>query len=281
MSAAKNLCRASVMMFLATFAEPGMAQSIKGSVLEPSKANLAQTWAGASVTLPAGMAGPAIWQGKLDEMPAIERPGRAPVVILMHGSSGNAPAIKTYQRWLADDLGLASIAPDSLAIPDRLTYKSPIGKTTYERVHALRLAELKNAIEEASKLSFVDTGRIIVVGTSEGSVPVARLDDPRPSARIIYSWSCEDNYFVEAARTAIPHETPVLSMIAARDPYFSAENPWNKDYSIKGTCTQALKSQASAMVVTLATNVHTILNYPEAHDVTKSFIQRVLALPSR
>lgn len=253
------------------------AQSIKGSVLDPTPANLALTWNHASVSLPRGLATEPAWQGRLAEMPMPASGARSPLVVLMHGSSGNAAFIKEYQAWLAQELGLPSIAPDSLAIPDRLTYTSPIDKPTYERVHALRLAELRNALAQAASLPWVDPHRILVIGTSEGAVPVARLDDRQPLARVIYAWSCEQNYFVEEPRTAIPKDVPVLAMIAAKDPFFSPENGWNKDVKVSGTCVQALKDHAHAMVVTLATDKHTIVNFPEARDVTAGFLRRVLA----
>lgn len=256
-------------------------QAIKGTVLEPTEANLALTWSNASVVLPSGLAGGSPWQGTLARMPALPAAERSPLVIMMHGSSGNAAFIKDYQNWLADALGLPSIAPDSMAIPGRLTYTSPIDKPTYERVHALRLAELRNALAQAAALPWVDSRRIIVIGTSEGAVPVARLADALPVARVIYAWSCELNYFVEEPRTAIPKATPVLAMIAAKDPFFSPENPWNKDVSINGTCAPALKDHASAMVVSLSTDKHTIVNFPEARDVTAGFLKRVLAGESR
>jgi dienelactone hydrolase len=258
-------------------APAAQAQSTAGSVLEPSARNLDLTWENASVALPPSLAGGAVWQGKLAGMKPPSGTGRSPAVILMHGSSGNAAFIKDYQKWLAESLNLASIAPDSLAIPDRLTYTSPIDKPTYERVHALRLAELANALSQASLLPWIDPRRIIVIGTSEGAVPVARLSDDRPMGRVIYAWSCERNYFVEEPRTAIPKETPVLAVIAVKDPYFSPENAWNKDVKVAGSCSAALKDHSAATVVTISTDKHTIMNFAEVQDLTRSFLTRLLS----
>jgi dienelactone hydrolase len=253
------------------------AQDIKGSVLDASPGNLALTWRKANIVLPPALTGGPGWQGAIEQMPAVAASRRSPLAIVMHGSSGVAGFVKEYQAWLAQELGLPSIAPDSLAIPERLTYTSPIDKPTYERVHALRLAELDNALTQARALPWVDPDRIVVIGTSEGAVPVARLGDARPFARIMYAWSCEANYFVEAPRTAIPKETPTLALIAVKDPYFSPDNPWNKGYDVKGTCAGALKEHAQALVATLSTDKHTIVNLAEARDVAKVFLQRALA----
>lgn len=270
----RTILTAAIAFGVLGLSAPAFAQQIKGSVLDPSPANLALTWGGASVTLPPRLAGGAQWQGRLEQVPVPV--ARSPLVLLMHGSSGNAAFVKEYQAWLADSLGLPSIAPDSFAIPDRLSYTSPIDKPTYERIHALRLAELQNALDKAVALPWVDPARIIIIGTSEGAVPVARLSDSRPFARVLYAWSCEKNYFVEEPRTAIPQATPVLAMIAAKDPFFSPENKWNGDTKVSGTCTQALKDHAAATVVTLSTDKHTIVNVPEAREIARAFLSRVL-----
>jgi len=83
---------------------------------------------------------------------------------------------------------LASVAPDSLAIPDRLTYTSPIAVEIYERVHRLRLAELEHALQASRSWPWVDRARIVLAGTSEGAVAVSRYAGVESSARLIYWW---------------------------------------------------------------------------------------------
>jgi hypothetical protein len=147
-------------------ATPVAAQSITGKVLEPSAENLRATWDNALVTLPAATPGGAPIQVKMKDLPPVAGKPR-PLVVFMHGWSGIAGFVKEYQAWLATRLGLASIAPDSLAIADRLTYQSPIDKPTYERVHSLRLAELRYAIDHATALPWVDPARIVAAGTRD------------------------------------------------------------------------------------------------------------------
>ncbi len=253
-----------------------VSQTTEGRVLEPSAQNLDLTWKKANIAMPGKFGSGAVWMGPISDLVGLKPADKVPVVIFMHGSSGIAQFVKDYQKWLANELGLISIAPDSMAIPDRLTYKSPIDKITYERVHDLRLAELKNALSEVQKLDWVDPDKIIIIGTSEGAVPVARLESTATLARVIYAWSCEANYFVEAPKTAIPQKTPVLSMIAAKDPFFSPENTWSKNQLIRGTCSQALKDHEAATVVTLSTDKHTIINFKETQDITKVFLLKLL-----
>ncbi|WP_315753970.1 MULTISPECIES: hypothetical protein [unclassified Bradyrhizobium] len=246
----------------------------RGTVLEPSSANLALTWSLAHVVLPAALVGGRRWEGHAEDAPDVI--GIAPLVIVMHGSSGVAPAVKEFQAWLADELGVASVAPDSLAIPDRLTYASPVDVATYEHVHALRLAELENALKASRDWSWVDRLRIVLAGTSEGSVAVGRYAGKDVAARLIYSWSCEDNYFVTAPRLGIGPKEPVLNAISARDPYFSAANPWNKDRALTGSCAAALKDDAKAEVMVIDADVHTILNRPEVRERSARFLRGVL-----
>ncbi|CAL74772.1 hypothetical protein; putative signal peptide [Bradyrhizobium sp. ORS 278] len=266
---------AAVSLLLATAVlgadKPG---ETKGSALEPSAENLALTWAKANLVLPRTLAGGRRWEGHAEDAPDVI--GIAPLVVVMHGSSGVAPAIKEFQVWLADELGVASVAPDSLAIPDRLTYTSPVDVALYERVHALRQAELENALKTSRDWSWVDRQRVVIAGTSEGSVAVGRYTGKDVAARLIYSWSCEDNYFVMAPKLGIGAKEPVLNAISARDPYFSAANPWNKDRAVTGSCAAALKDDPKAEVMVIDADVHTILNRPEVRERSAQFLRGVL-----
>jgi hypothetical protein len=54
-------------------------------------------------------------------------------------------------------------------------------------------------------------GRLILAGTSEGAVPVARHAGGEFAARMLYAWSCELNYFVKEPRNAFEPDKPVLN----------------------------------------------------------------------
>jgi hypothetical protein len=71
---------------------------IKGATLDPAPDNLAATWAKANLVLPAALAGGQRWQGLPSAAPEIA--GKAPLVILLHGSSGIAPAVKEFHTIL-------------------------------------------------------------------------------------------------------------------------------------------------------------------------------------
>jgi len=145
-------------------------------------------------------------------------------------------------------------------------------------VHKLRSSELTNALDQVRRLPWVDGKRVVIMGTSEGAVPIARLADPAPAARLLYAWTCETNYFVETPQTAIPTDTPVLAMIATRDPYFSPDNPWNAGYPVTGSCAPALKAHKDATIAQIASDKHTIINFPGVQDMTAAFLTRTLNL---
>jgi len=155
----------------------------------------------AQVALPASVTGRDVYLGPYSDIPKSLR-GRAPVVVFLHGSSGlSSKAIEEWQRWLAG-LGIASFAPDSFELRDRVNYTSPVDKKVYERVHALRSSEISIALKAVGSAPWADVSRMVLAGTSEGGTTVARYGGQAFLGRIIFSWSCESNYFVREHATA-------------------------------------------------------------------------------
>ena len=108
----------------------------------------------------------------------------------MHGSSGlGLKAIAEWQQWLAK-MGIASFAPNSFALKDRMTYTSPIDKDNYEKLHTFRATEIEITLKALLQMPWVDTSQIVLAGTSEGSVPVARYTGKEFAGRIMFAWSC-------------------------------------------------------------------------------------------
>ena len=244
---------------------------IKGSALAHTTASAADVVARADVALPASVTGGQPWFGKWKDAPATS--GKAPTVLFLHGSSGlSLKAIEEWQRWLAG-LGWASMAPDSFALPDRLTYKSPIGKDVYEKLHAFRGSEIDIALAALKGAAWADPASIVLAGTSEGAVPVARRGADGFRARMIFSWSCETNYFVEDHRTAPAPEIPVLNVISSVDPYFSPANSWLGAPEARGNCAAALAAHKAATIVLVPGAPHTLLNLPQVKSVTAAFLE--------
>lgn len=245
------------------------AGEIKGDAWVHTAESRRLVVANASVALPASVTGAAVFTGKLSNAPKDVR-GKAPVVLFLHGSSGlGLAAIAEWQAWLAAQ-GLASFAPDSMGLPGRINYKSPIDKASYEKVHALRQSEVDIALEALQALPWADTGRIVLAGTSEGGVPVARHPG-RFAGRMIFSWSCEDNYFVDAHKTHAIAE-PVLNVISSADPFFSPANTWLGNPAAMGHCGAALKAHKAATIVLVPGAPHTLLNLPQPRQVVKAWL---------
>ena len=250
------------------------AGEIKGTAWQHTAASLAASVADGALVLPAAATGKGIYGGKFKDAPGVT--GRFPVVIFLHGSSGLAlKAIGEWQLWLAS-LGVASLAPDSFALPDRITYTSPADKATYEKIHTLRASEINAALAALLTQSWVDPTRIALAGTSEGSVAVARYTGNEFAGRIVYAWSCEQNYFVAEPKSAFEPDKPALNVISSVDPFFSPANAWLGNPSAKGHCAEALKDSKKATIVLIPGAPHTLINLPQARSATAAFVAEAL-----
>jgi dienelactone hydrolase len=250
----------------------------KGSALVHTPESARAVVEQAQVALPPQTTGGEIFVGRWKDAPAT--PGRppVPVVVFMHGSSGlGLKAIGEWQRWLAG-MGIASVAPDSFALPDRLTYKSPVSADIYERVHALRLSEVSLAVQALAGAPWADPARWVLAGTSEGATAVARYPGNEFAGRIVFSWSCENNYFVREHGTALPSDRPVLNIISSTDPYFSPANPWLGNGTAQGHCASALRHHKQASVVLIPGAPHTVLGLPAARHPVAGFLQDLFKL---
>ena len=268
------LAIASLFMFTSAgaSAQTGVPSGeIKGSGWVHTPDSLAAAIQQADVCLPAAATGGAAFCGKFKDIPKVSA-RQVPVLVLLHGSSGlGLKAIGEWQQWLAG-LGYASIAPDSFALPDHVTYKSPIDKESYEKIHALRASEIAPALAALKGQAWVDSSKLILAGTSEGSVPVARYPGNEFVARILYAWSCEANYFVIEPRNSFEPGKPVLNIISASDPFFSRSNAWLGNPDAQGHCGAALKDHSRASILLVPNAPHTLLNLAATRSATAGFL---------
>ena len=250
------------------------AGEVKGSAWVHTASSAQGVVAGAAVVLPARLAGGTLFAGAFRDLPA-STSGKAPVVVFLHGSSGlGLKAIGEWQQWLASH-GIASIAPDSFALPDRATYKSPIGKDQYEQMHALRASEIGLAVAALRGTAWADLQQLVLAGTSEGATAVARHPGDGFVGKMIFAWSCEDNYFVRAHQTSTA-TLPVLNVISTTDPFFSPSNTWLGNPAAKGHCAAALKGTGRASIALIPDAPHTLINDPAARNAALGFLKDVL-----
>ena len=249
---------------------------LKGDAWVHSKDSLAASVQQADVCLPPAATGGTTFCGKFKDIPRLS--GRqVPVIVFLHGSSGlGLKAIGEWQQWLAS-LGYASIAPDSFALAGHVVYKSPIDKESYERIHALRASEIAPALAALRSQAWADSSSLILAGTSEGAVPVARYPGTEFVARILYAWSCETNYFVKEPLNAFEFGKPVLNVISASDPFFSRSNTWLGNSEAQGHCGAALKDNTRAAVLLVPNAPHTLLNLPATRSATAGFLSLLMS----
>lgn len=254
---------------------PAPQGEIKGQAIVHTPESARAAMANGALVLPAAATGGAVFTGAFKDAPRETR-ARVPVVVFLHGSSGlGLKAIGEWQQWLAT-MDIASFAPDSFALPGRVTYTSPVGKDFYEKIHALRGSEITLAVQALKDAPWADPRRMVLAGTSEGATAVARYAGDAFAARMIFSWSCEDNYFVETHRTAVRPEQPVLNVISATDPFFSRSNAWLGQPAAVGHCAAAFKDHPKASIVLIPGAPHTLLNLPAARQVVAGFLQDAL-----
>jgi dienelactone hydrolase len=254
---------------------PAPQGEIKGQAIVHTPESARAAMANGALVLPSAATGGAVFTGAFKDAPRETR-ARVPVVVVLHGSSGlGLKAIGEWQQWLAT-MGIASFAPDSFALPGRVTYTSPVGKDFYEKIHALRGSEITLAVQALKDAPWADPRRMVLAGTSEGATAVARYAGDAFAARMIFSWSCEDNYFVETHRTAVRPEQPVLNVISATDPFFSRSNAWLGQPAAVGHCAAAFKDHPKASIVLIPGAPHTLLNLPAARQVVAGYLQDAL-----
>lgn len=230
--------------------------------------------------LPGGPEKAPAYEGPLSELAPVlaATSADAPVFLFAHGSSGIGAPVKALGRFVAS-LGWIFFAPDSFALPNRLTYSSPIARANYERIHGLRSAELLHAFAENQRIPG-NLRRFVVAGTSEGGVAAARFVKPETAVnstelgRLIFSWSCEDNYHVEAHRTVVPDTVPVLNIMSAADPYFSKKNPWLDNDEALGHAGRTLSEHPDAAILLVPGAPHTTFALPQVRAAVKAFLER-------
>lgn len=276
-----NLKHSALLLALVCTLLPAWAQTPSGNIKAGPLVHTAESsqlvMREAQVALPSNLTQGALFLGTLKDVPSLSN-AKVPVVVFMHGSSGlGLKAIGEWQQWLAS-FGVASIAPNSFALKDRLTYSSPIDKETYEKVHALRASEIGIVLKALAQISWVDTRQLVLAGTSEGSVPVARHTGNEFAGRILFAWSCEDNYFVTAHQTAIPDDQPTLNIISLSDPYFSPSNAWIGNAQAVGHCGQVLKNNKKASIVLIPSGPHTVLTFTQAKGPVEGFLKNLFKL---
>lgn len=134
---------------------------------------------------------------------------KVPAVIHLHGCAGH----QTTDAWATvyTKLGFAFFAPDSFKRPDRQKYCW--GGSRFYRT-SMRLEEMKYALSQLRRLSWIDQNRIVLSGFSEGGESIAGYNGDGFMAHIILAASCKWTGGSPYASSG----TPVLNIVGGRDP---------------------------------------------------------------
>ena len=104
----------------------------------------------------------------------------------------------------------------------------------YEAVHRLRLDEIRAAVAACRGCPGWMPAGCSWPAAARARWP-SRWRGTEFLGRLIYSWPCEDNYFVDRADNGFAPDCPILNILSGHDPYFSADSPLNRTCRCRAT----------------------------------------------
>ncbi len=230
---------------------------------------LAQTWERAYLYLPAHRNGVTVAVGGrragaavVTAEAAIPRGTRLPAVLFAHGCTGFAEGGRINARLLAT-AGYAVFAPASFARPGRprtcdvKTHRTISSKAVFERVRAMRTAEIRYALERLAEIAWVDRGNLFLVGHSQGGAAVSAYVGSGIKARVISGSTCARGY------GAAPGD-PVLAVYSTNDPWLTV---------VPGRCRDRVPGTALE-IVELPGVEHLVGGTPEGGRAIVEFLAR-------
>jgi len=220
------------------------------------------TWAKAVVYLP-GETQPTT----VDRIPADRK---HPAIIYIHGCSGiTGGEGGDNHRWakLLAAQGLLVVMPDSMARGDRKPSCDPAAHKggLFPPVYGMRLEEIRYAAEQIRTAPWF-SGRLFLMGHSEGGMSVARTKLAGFAGVVISGWTCTNKQFASFDGVFAPAETPVLAMKYEDDPWYPSSSPAH------GSCESKLAGRSNAKYVSLPGRGHGTYDSEAARAAVVVFI---------
>ena len=244
--------------FLAT------ALAASAQTAENQGANVAMTWEKAEVFVPGRF-----FKTTPDKV-AVTKP--LPVVIYLHGATGIDPEHDVRWGSFIRDLGYIAVLPDSMARPGRKSnYDSRTKRGgVFPAANAMRIEEIRYALEQLRKSSWADANNVFLMGHSEGGQAAARIRLSAFRGIIISGWTCTD-----AARPGFdgifaPLETPILTLEWDHDAF-------REGTPQQGSCANKFGERKNARQVLLSGTQHGTYGRSEARDAVARFLKENLA----
>lgn len=232
-----------------------------------------RTWENASVLIPGHLLG----EGKEDlwglirhkyvqrELAAIPSNRSIPAIVYLHGCTGTANT-SDIDATMLTEMGYAVFMPNSFARSNRRA-KCKVAKV---EVLQFRIDEATYALNQLRQIPGIDSGNIFLMGMSEGGLAAAVYDGRGFAGHIITGWTCINTFRMHGnAREdgiRVPTETPILSVVASRDPYYQNAN-------LAGHCGQRMGGRDNAVSIVIDAKQHWVNHIPEARDAIMKFLR--------
>jgi dienelactone hydrolase len=247
-----------------TFAFSAAAPTAFAQTTEDQGADVAMSWEKAEVFVPGR------FFKTTPNKVTVKRP--LPVVIYLHGCTGIDPDHDARWGDFIKGLGYIAVLPDSMARPGRKSNCDPRTKRTgaFPQAHAMRMEEIRYALEQVKKSAWADTNNIFLMGHSEGAAAAARnrLVDFR--GIIISGWTCTDSARPNFDGIFVPLETPILTLIWDHD-------AWYEGTPRQGSCANKFGERKKARQVLFHGTQHSTYDQREAREAVAQFLKENLA----
>lgn len=198
-----------------------VASAVRADDSGNDPAELERTWQAAWVFLPDQ--GPEGYRRiTIPELPEAlaARDAALPAVVYAHGCSGHFKASEVTGAFLAR-AGFLVVMPDSFARADKPASCIPAKRQggLHRAVLGWRQAEVGKAIGELRGMPGVRPDAIFLMGLSEGGITTATYQGEALAGRIVEGWTCHAGW-PEYRGLNGPKDEPLLTLVAARDPWF-------------------------------------------------------------
>jgi hypothetical protein len=195
-----------------------------------------------------------------------------PVVIYLHGCTGIDPAHDASWGAFIRGFGYIAVLPDSMARPGRKPNCDTRTKRggAFPQAHAMRMEELRYALEQVKKSPWADTDNLFLMGHSEGGQAAARSRLRGFRGIIISGWTCTDSARPGFDGIFAPLETPILTLEWDHD-------VWREGTPQQGSCANKFGERKKARQVLFHGTKHSTYDQREARDAVAQFLKENLA----
>ena len=210
-------------------------------------------------------------KGFIKKYPNFKSNYKIPTVVFIHGS-GDFIGGDIYRRLIVEEAKFAFIAPNSYAVKNRPTYKSPAPLKEYMKVHKIRQAEISYTVNRLKEFKWIDKKNLFLMGSSEGALATGIYTGKAFKGRIIIAWNCEDGYYTSYSKIGAKKRDPILAIIGTEDEYFSKNSKIKSNNPTDGHCTGALLKYKNSKVVIIPKAKHNLLENIYTGDEIVNFL---------